>query len=203
MSQKHEDLNRALEYGLGIGTNTYIGDLNPKLRFQVTRPSISAVLRHNLKNHFSVLRGNFMLSYFAGDEKYNNNPLSDSRLYKFNSTFFETDFLYEYNFLDFRDFDKVYYTSPYLFGGIGVIAKFDSQVGAYTTLPFGIGIKAALYPSKLNLGFEFGARKIFSDDFDTYNDDQLLSSSSGKDWCLFTNIILTRTEYKQICFDHK
>lgn len=193
-----EAINRKGEYGFMIGGTNYTGDLSPGFRFSSMRPAGSVFYRHNYSNEVSILRVNLLFGQLTADEEDFDFPLQQNRRLEFNTEVIEISALYEYDFFNYRDIKEIYFMSPYLFGGLGLAMTFGGKT--YLAIPFGAGIKLKIAP-QLNLGVEFGARKLFSDKLDSYNDDAGLFSSYNNDWYYFTGITLSRTVYKPVCPD--
>ena len=151
-----------------------------------------------MKDKISVLRINLQAGILRADESKADFHLLESRGNSFNTSFVEFSGLYEYKFFDFRDIKGMYFMTPYIFGGLGVSVITESE--AILVIPFGIGANFA-FGKKVNIGFEFGARKAYSDKIDGFDDDVNLSSSHTNDWYYFTGITLSRTVYNSICPD--
>ena len=194
--KNHQELDRHIEFGIMGGVFNYTGDISPTYRFQFHRPGGFIFYRHNFTNLTSVLRFNLGFGSITADESVFDFPTQQQRQFSFSNNLIEFSALYEYNFFNFRDYDGIFYMSPYLFGGLGLVTSIGQESTA--VIPFGVGVKfrvAKFY----NLGIEFGARKSFSDMIDGFGDDATLSSSHNNDWYYFTGLSFSKTVYKEIC----
>lgn len=195
---QEEGVDHHIEYGFSLGASNYTGDLSPVPQIKQFGPSGGIFYRHHLKDNISVIRVNLHAGMLSAKETNTNFPLLQNRQNSFNTSFVEIAGIYEYKFFNFRDIKGTYFMTPYIFGGLGA----TSVVGSRSTLviPFGVGANFAV-AKKLNVGFEFGARKTFSDSIDGFDDDKKLNSSHGTDWYYFTGLTFSRTVYNPICPD--
>ena len=197
--QAQKEIDRHMEFGFMLGGTNYSGDLLPRYSLKTLRPAGAIFYRHNYPNEVSVLRMNLMVGQLEASEEMIDEPLRQARQLSFNSGIIELSGIYEYDFFNFRDLKDIYYTSPYLFGGLGLGVTFEGK--AHLVIPFGVGVKFSV-AKKLNLGIEFGARKTFTDKLDQIQvDDASLLSSYKNDWYYFTGLTFSKTVYKQVCPD--
>jgi len=193
------------EFGGGIGAMHYSGDLSPSLRVQDFSPSVQVFYRNNYANNYSVLRFNMLVGQIKASEKNQGHPLPEYRDLSFSAMITEFSIIYEYNFLNYREISRGTnednFLSPYVFGGIGASIMVGNNSPTYLVLPIGAGLKFQL-SSHLNLGFEVGVRKTFSDNLDGYSDDVALNSSSKFDSHYHTGFTLSYTIYSDMCADH-
>ena len=190
------------------GSANYQGDLQTK-RFDLnqSKPAIGLGLSYDLSSKFS-LRGAANYIKIAGADEAGDAAKNVSyRNLSFKSTVWEAQIALEYNIFDIdeRGF------SPYVFAGIAAFHfnpyAFDSlgnkvflrplltegqglpqypEKKLYNNnqlaIPFGGGIKLAL-SDKLQIGLEFGLRKLFTDYLDdvsgTYADSSILAAAKG------------------------
>lgn len=195
---QHKSLDHHMEFGFGGGILNYTGDLSENFNMHSPKGAGSIFYRHSFDNEYISLKISLMSGKVAADEKNIDYPLQQNRKLNFEKTITEIAIIPEYNFFNFRDLTNRYYMSPYLFGGLGVTVVWGGNSPTFVNLPFGIGIKYQI-SKHCNLGGEFGARKLFSDDLDDMTDESILSSSSKNDWYYFTNIYLSYTFYREHC----
>ncbi len=197
-----QEIDHRMEFGVMGGLLTYSGDLNTGANIHFRGPAGGAFYRHNYKNNISVLRFNVLVGKVSGNENVAKTPLQNKLNRSFSTIVTEFSGLYEYNFFDFRKSTgrESYPICPYLFGGLGVgLASVSTgETATYVALPFGGGVKFKV-GDKLNLGIEFGARKVFSDKIDAISNTEDLNSSSNQDWYYFTGLTFSYTKYVQMC----
>lgn len=192
------------EYEIGgmVGTSFYMGDANKSSLFKNSHVSAGAVLRYN-KNFRWAYKANLILGGVSGDTRKSGNAFPNGAHASFSRTFCEVGGQVEFNFFNYSD--KYGYLgtkkfSPYIFTGLGVTYASGNDSFFGLNLPLGIGLKYKL-KDRLNLGFEFSFRKLFSDSFDVTNSgsgldlDDPYNIKSGffknKDWYVLTMFSLT------------
>ncbi|MEI7594795.1 MAG: DUF6089 family protein [Bacteroidota bacterium] len=105
------------EFGLFGGGSYYIGDLNPKAHFLLTKPAVGIIYRYNFDPRFAF-KGNAYFGSVAGDDavsKYN-----VKRNLSFTSTISEFSAQLEFNFFPFITGNEKYPFSPYVFAGVSL-----------------------------------------------------------------------------------
>ena len=188
------------------GIANYQGDLQPKkMTLQQSNLSIGAGLRYEITRDIA-LRGELRYGQLEANDKLNG-PRYEHRNLNFHTKLYEVSGLVEYNFNDLFDNSftpyvfaglAVFHYSPYTFDTMGVhhwlrplstegqgLAQFpDREVYKLNqfAIPFGIGVRIEAN-EYVNVGFEVGARKLFTDYLDdvstTYVDEQLLLNAKG------------------------
>ena len=211
------------EVGLGVGTMTYNGDLQQK--FSYSNPSIG--ITGYYKNNFSdvlSLRLGLTLGQLKDNDRTPFDELAKNREASFSSFLYEAAATLEYNFLDYKSGKGVVNFSPYVFFGLAAVGQNGTSTYYFTTtsgspqkvekkynngimlaIPFGLGVKYSLSPA-LDLNFEFGARKVFSDkldnisrDGDVNTKDYVHGSKETDDWYYFTGISVSYSFYRIVC----
>lgn len=204
-----------LEFGFGIGTTNYTGDVSPSYKIKNHSPAGEFFIRLNPTPAFSVRFG-AMAGILRADETKSKDPFYQRRAAKFVANIYEASARMEYNFRDYRAMSELNRLSPYIFLG-GSVAHisvnsnyFDNQPNALEfSLPVGVGIKYML-AHNYNLGFEFGARPTFTDAIDgmIQDDSGEEVSSVGKfqmtnlftkDMYYYTGISLSFTINRVVC----
>lgn len=175
-----------LEIGGSVGLVQYKGDLQPSYKFYSGNPGGGLFVRYNAFPAISV-KASGMAGWISGKDTRVKAPLHRYREYEFNSFIYEYGGQLEFNFLDFRSTRALRKSegTPYLFVGYNLFslpqikyrfltssnpksyAEQVSQPVSANSLPFGVGFKK-VWKSSWNLGFEFGARKLFTDELDKF-----------------------------------
>ena len=200
------------EMGLSIGGSNYLGELasnSSKIDLRSTNIAAGAFARYNLHRLITLrLHGNYTI--LSGDDSNSRNEAISNRNLSFRTNLYEVGLVGEFNLFGYQPYNYVSAFSPYLFGGISLY-KFDPQTEldgqlyslqplgtegqnleefpdrlpyelTQIAVPFGFGFKYAL-SEDINIGFEIGARKLFTDYLDdvslTYPDRALFNSVEG------------------------
>lgn len=155
------------EIGGMAGTSFYMGDANKSKLYQNLGLSIGAVFRYNIDLRWSV-KNNFVVGKVSGDTRDSGNKFPFGVEASFSRMFYELGSQIEFNFFNYSD--KYAYLgtrriSPYVFTGIGITLGSGEKSFLDANIPLGIGVKYKI-KDRLNLGFEFSFRKLFSDSFD-------------------------------------
>ncbi len=204
-----------VEFGFGVGTTNYTGDISPSYALKNARPAGEFFIRLNPTPAFSVRFG-AMAGILRADETESKEPFYRQRAAKFTANVYEASARMEYNFRDYRAMSELNRLSPYIFLG-GAIAHistnsnyFDAQPKALEfSLPVGIGVKYML-ANNANLGFEFGARPTFTDAIDGMvrdgSEDEISSVGKfqmtnlfTKDMYYYTGVSLSFTINRVVC----
>lgn len=198
------------EIGGMVGTSFYMGDANKSKLYKNSGLSAGVVFRYNVDLRWSV-KSNFVLGKVSGDTHNSGNKFPDGQNAAFSRMFYELGSQIEFNFFNYSD--KFGYLgakriSPYIFTGIGVTLGSGRKTFLDANVPLGIGVKYKL-KDRLNLGFEFSFRKLFSDSFDVtekgqgFNLDNPYEIKGGflknNDWYSLTMISLTWDFGARIC----
>jgi hypothetical protein len=197
------------EIGFSLGGFNYTGELAPVFNVVNYRPAGSIFYRLNL-SPVVALRASGHVGYAHANEKNSNRPVSAARGSYFTTFISEAALMAEYNFFNYRGRKEDRRLSPYLTGGIGVFnsdnrkANSNTDNNSYIVLciPFGGGLKYKL-SRQMNLGFEFVARKTFTDRIDGIGSLHLGQKETAnifdKDWYYYTGFTLSYTFYSVIC----
>ena len=179
---------QSFEVGLGAGVSFYNGDIIPATfqgYLQTTHPAAGVYFRYNALKALSFRLG-FVQARVSGDDA--------SSIYSYRNLSFRSDISELYLVGEWRPFQmkgSSFIASPYLFGGINVYrfnpqAEFEGQwvdlqplgtegqgLPGYEEkyelvqygVPLGLGIVLD-FEGNWSFGFEFGARKLFTDYLD-------------------------------------
>ena len=198
---KAQEIDQHMELGLTVGMMNYTGDLNYGLNVNFRGPAVGVFYRNNYPNNITVLKIGVAVGQISGNESDLGTPLPEFQQREFSAIVSEISATMEYNFFDFRSTKKEthYYFCPYIFGGVALSSVFgDNASPTFLSLPFGAGFKWEASPS-LNFGFEFGARKSFTDEIDGITNDDDVNSSIGNDWYYLTGVSISYTKHVQKC----
>lgn len=185
------------EVGVLMGVSNYLGDLVPPQEYFLgTSFAMGATYQYNFTNRISV-RGNLIWGQIRGDDKNSNYDSGRrQRNLNFHSHILEFSALAQVNILPFhpkREFKPI---TPYVFAGVAVFhfnptttykskqyylqplgtegQGMDGYGEKYSlveiSIPAGIGVKFCL-TKRINLSFEFGLRKTFTDYLDDVSGD--------------------------------
>lgn len=209
-----------LEFGLMGGTSHYLGDLVPKAnRFSTGKTHFmgGAFLKYNI-NNFVAIRAGGNYGKLSADDADSNIESRKLRNLSFESKLIEGNLIAEFNILGYQPYNLARPFSPYIFAGVAFfnfkpqaelngslvdlqplgtegqgLAEFPERKFYQLTqfsIPVGAGIKYALN-DQINLGFEIGIRKTFTDYIDdvslTYVDDVLLTENRGPETAALAN----------------
>ena len=195
--------------GMG-GTSFYMGDANKTKLYQDPGFSAGVVFRYNIDLRWSV-KNNFVLGRVSGDTGNSENKFPFEEQVSFNRMFYELGSQIEFNFFNYSD--KFGYLgakrfSPYFFTGLGVTFASGEKKFAGVNIPIGIGLKYKIR-DRLNFGFEFSFRKLFSDSFDVtkqnagFDLDSPYNIKGGflknNDWYSLTMVSLTWDFGARVC----
>lgn len=198
------------EIGGMAGTSFYMGDANKTKLYQNPGLSGGVIFRYNKDLRWSV-KNNFVIGHVSGDTKKSGNEFPFGRHTSFSRTFYELGSQVEFNFFNYSD--RFAYLgsrrfTPYVFLGLGATLGSGEKTFFDINVPMGVGVKYKVR-DRLNLGFEFSFRKLFSDSFDkpkrnsepNLNSPYNISSSilKNKDWYSLTMISLTWDFGVRVC----
>ncbi len=199
-----------IEFGGGIGTFSYAGDLSRGYKPLKARFGAHGVYRMNFTEFFSF-RTTLAIGSFYGEDDPAIDALGEVRQQSFSTSVVEVSGALEYYFLNFRDKDARTRWSPYLFAGFGLsrLGKVESAPDDFNKIqavvPFGLGL-THLLGKQFNLGVELGVRGTFTDHIDGVSDsDQTRKDGfqfghpNSNDWYFYGGITFTYILYKIPC----
>lgn len=176
---------QTMEVGIFAGGSYYLGDINPGVHFQQTRPAGGVIARYNIDTRWSV-RASVLVGQVRASDVFS--QAVDSRNLYFQTLITDISTVGEFNFFPFISGSSKNYMTPYIFGGASLFFFNPKRNGEklreygtegqnvsyenrspYSTrgiaIPFGIGFKYSL-TEKIGLAFEWGMRKTFTDYID-------------------------------------
>lgn len=189
------------EIGGMTGISSYMGDANKTTLFKEPHLAAGAIFRYN-PNFRWAYKANLAFGGVSGDTRKSGNSFPKGQEASFSRTFYELGGQVEFNFFSYSDrytFLGTKRFTPYVFTGLGVTMASGDNSFFGVNLPLGVGLKYKL-KHRLNVGFEFSFRKLFSDSFDKPDkdgfglDDPYEIKSSflkNKDWYSLTMITVT------------
>ncbi|WP_286746562.1 DUF6089 family protein [Roseivirga sp. UBA1976] len=199
------------EIGLEVGTNNYLGDVVRKYDFSngslggqfFIRKHLNEGVSYRISAGIGQLKG-------ADDEAFD--VFSANRRASFEGSFFLTDLLIEYHFLNYRNEKLQQFWTPYLFFGAGLyrMEGQDNFLNNYDTginlrIPVGVGVKLRL-DRRWVLGIATSAISTGSDMLDNVSEatpnikDYRGGNPNDNDWMFNTSISLSYTFYKIVCW---
>lgn len=185
-----------------LGTSNYSGDLQDKqFTFNQAHLAGGVGLGYELSDHFAI-RASFKLGKVSADDKFGRNKdrnlnftsqLSEGSLdlqylitpldqHVFTPYIFAGVAVYHYDPYTFDSAGTKYYLKPLSTEGEGFVSGRNNYSLTQFSIPFGVGLKMPL-SENINVGFEIGYRKLFSDYVDDvstdYVDENLLLANRG------------------------
>ncbi|MCC5928243.1 MAG: outer membrane beta-barrel protein [Cyclobacteriaceae bacterium] len=198
------------EIGLGLGAMWYTGDLARYPQLANSMPGLTVYYRQNFNPYLS-LRVSALIGGLKGSDTYPIDAFAEERAYAFNILITELSAIGEFNFLDIRNKHSLIKWTPYLMGGVGVMAMFghaeatDNFSPVQPVIPFGLGLKFAL-SQQFTLDITYGFRKTFFDHLDNISSsgdfsvkDYQYGNRFDKDMYQFFGISLGYIFYKIPC----
>lgn len=202
--------NYKYEIGGMLGTSFYMGDANKTKLYQNPGLSVGAVLRYNVDLRWAI-KSNFVIGKVSSDTRDSGNKFPLNQETSFSRMFYELGSQIEFNFFNYSDqfaYLGAKRISPYIFTGIGLTLGSGEKTFLDANIPIGIGVKYKI-KERLNLGFEFSFRRLFSDSFDVtkkgkdFNLEEPYEIKGGifknNDWYSLTMITLTWDFGARVC----
>lgn len=207
-AQKKDDYK--FEVGPAAGIAFYMGDANKTKLYQDSRFAGGIIFRYNKDLRWSI-KNNFIFGRVAGDTRKTGNIFPFGQNLSFERNFYELGSQIEFNFFNYSD-QYVYLGtkkfSPYIFTGIGFTLGTGNKTFFGANVPIGLGLKYK-WKERINLGFEFSFRKLFSDSFDVtekgngFNLDSPYgikgSILKNNDWYSLTMLSITWSFGPRVC----
>lgn len=217
-AQNQSEVRSTSEVGVGLGGMVYKGDVAPRYRLLSNQPALTIFYKKDYSKAL-VLRGSLLVGRIkAEDAQYAEKlPLAAYRKAVVNTSLAELAVGFDFNFLDYYDFRRRLRYTPYFTLGAAALVYNNKTTGAnaqvlykqpsndpYQTrfalaVPIGVGFKYAL-SHHLNLGVEFGARVLFTDEFDNLSvQNEQVMNPNHNDWYFYNGISLSYTFYRINC----
>ncbi|MBG0858801.1 MAG: hypothetical protein IQL11_04800 [Bacteroidales bacterium] len=183
---------RNSDYGIFLGASSYIGDINPNRLFYAPQPAGGIFYRYNFHPRYSIRANLFYGGIRANDIDFKNN-FQINRAASFSGSVGEWALQFEFNFLPYSTFGKIWDFSPYFAAGVGIVFINTTSITYEPVIPFSLGFKANIHKN-MGLEAEYGFRKTFYDNFDGLKDMVAPSDyswSHNNDWYSFAGIAFT------------
>ncbi len=161
-----------MEVGVGVGMINYEGDFNGNI-FKCAQFSGALMYRYLFNTH-SAIRAQLDYGQLKGNSSGNSTVyLPEYEDYSFNSTLFDLNAIYEYNFWSYgtgRDYRGAKRITPYVLMGVGLTYAHNESCNAFTAnVPLGIGVKFKV-ARRVNLNLEWMVHFSLSDKLDGVKD---------------------------------
>lgn len=189
------------EIGGMAGVNFYMGDANKMKLFNDVGYTFGGVFRYNIDLQWS-LKTNLLMGHISGSTESSKNVFPHAQQKNFDRMFWDVGAQIEFNFFQYSDqfeYLGAKRWSPYVFTGLGFTVGSGERSFFDANIPIGLGFKYKL-KERLNIGFEFSFRRLFSDSFDITDNNGLqlddpyeIKSSflKNKDWYSLTMFSVT------------
>lgn len=198
------------EIGMEAGSYSYLGDVRRTYRLSDNSPGTQFFIRKHLNDGLSV-RFSVGAGQLKGADDEAFDVFSANRRASFQGSFFNTDMLFEYHFLDYRNPKLDQNWTPYLLFGLGMY-RFqgeDQLSNVYTSglkfrMPVGLGVKLKL-DRRWTLGFSTSVIKTNSDLLDNVSSvtpnikDYRGGNPNDADVMFFTGFSISYTLFKIVC----
>lgn len=213
-SQRSKRNFRQREIGIFGGASYYLGDLNPRGHFSMSKPAVGVFFRYSTHYRYAFRFG-FNYGGVAGDDSKSKELDQLERNLKFQSKIYDIHAVAEFNFVDYRIGNEKHRFTMFIFAGIGGyhfnpesntgsgLQSLDNTHGGVVTkryprfqinVPYGIGFKWHL-TEVMGLGIEWSPRKLFTDNLDDvsgeYTDGFMRGNPRTKDWYFFYGMTLS------------
>ncbi len=212
-SQRNKRNFRQREIGVFGGASYYIGDLNPRGHFSMSKPAAGIFFRYSTHYRYAFRFG-FNYGSVMGDDSKTKEFDQLERNLAFKTKIYDLHAIAEFNFVDYRiGIDKHRFTM-FIFAGIGGY-HFNTEVSSGSghfsdsmhggvvykrvpkyqiNVPYGVGFKWNL-GRVLGVGIEWSPRKLFTDYLDgvsaEYADGYMRGNPRTKDWYFFYGATLS------------
>lgn len=199
------------EIGGAVGTSFYMGDANKTSLYQNPGFAGGVIFRYNIDLRWAM-KSNLVIGHVSGDTRDSGNAFPLGQQTSFSRMFYELGSQIEFNFFNYSD--KFAYLgtkriSPYVFTGLGFTLGSGNKTFFDANIPIGVGVKYK-WKERVNVGFEFSFRKLFSDSFDVtekgmnnFNLNEPYNIRNGtfknKDWYSLTMLSITWNFGPRVC----
>jgi hypothetical protein len=203
------------EIGFELAGHNYLGDVNKKFAISTTNLGGQFFIRRHINDAVSW-RLSFGVGSIEGTDDQAFDVFSANRIASFDANFVNSDFLFEYHFLDYRNDRLEQFWTPYVFFGAGLYNLYgEAQIDGLGTstsyvnglklrLPVGVGIKYR-FNKRWILALSTSAIKTNSDliDYVSEADPSMKNFSGGNpnvdDWMFYTALSISFTFHKIHC----
>jgi hypothetical protein len=190
---------RNSDYGIFLGTSSYLGDINPSRMLYSPSPAAGLFFRYNIHPRQSLRASLFAGGIEANDLDFDND-FQINRAASFSALVGEAALQFEFNFFPYSTQGKQWNYTPYIAGGMAVAFISSGTFTYVPVIPFSVGFKVNVYKN-LGLEAEYGFRKTFYDNFDGLKDAVAPSDytwSHNNDWYTFAGVAFTWKFYNKL-----
>jgi len=180
------------DVGVIVGTNYYLGDINPKKQLYSSSPTLGFMYRYNMGPRYA-LRTSLSFGSLKGNDLDFDNKYQQSRAASFETELVDFSVQLEFNFQPFLVplSSRAKRFSPYVTSGLSYISS--SSTTSTFAIPMGIGFKY-LIAKRWTAAVEWSFKKSFTDDLDGLADPNKLNIANkfhNDDWISFLGVTLT------------
>ncbi len=180
------------DVGIIVGTNYYLGDINPKKQLYSSSPTLGFMYRYNMGPRYA-LRTSLSFGNLKGNDLDFDNQYQQSRAASFETELVDFSLQLEFNFQPFLVplSSRAKRFSPYITSGVSYISS--SSTTSSFAIPMGIGCKY-LIAKRWTAAVEWSFKKSFTDDLDGLEDPNKLNIANkfhNDDWISFLGVTLT------------
>tara|TARA_R110001583_G_scaffold11547_1_gene51940 strand:+ start:3666 stop:4328 length:663 start_codon:yes stop_codon:yes gene_type:complete len=180
------------DVGVIVGTNYYLGDINPKKQLYSSSPTLGFMYRYNMGPRYA-LRTSLSFGSLKGNDLDFDNKYQQSRAASFETELVDFSVQLEFNFQPFLVplSSRAKRFSPYVTSGLSYISS--SSTTSSFAIPMGIGFKY-LIAKRWTAAVEWSFKKSFTDDLDGLEDPNKLNIANkfhNDDWISFLGVTLT------------
>jgi len=180
------------DVGVIVGTNYYLGDINPKKQLYSSSPTLGFMYRYNMGPRYA-LRTSLSFGSLKGNDLDFDNKYQQSRAASFETELVDFSVQLEFNFQPFLVplSSRAKRFSPYVTSGLSYISS--SSTTSSFAIPMGIGFKY-LIAKRWTAAVEWSFKKSFTDDLDGLADPNKLNIANkfhNDDWISFLGVTLT------------
>lgn len=196
---------RNTDFGIIGGTSYYMGEVNNSRHLYSPSPAFGGIIRYRLNPRYS-LRLSGIYTTLSGNDLDSNDPFQQARAADFRTSLVDASLNFEFNFLEYKIYNRKDRYTSYMTGGIGYGYLLDKKVNpgnsAYSTqsnagfqlenlnLCFGGGMKVTL-TQRLAGGAEWTVRKTFTDAWDGLHNPGESQFFHNKDWYSIVGVFIT------------
>ncbi len=179
------------DLGLLIGGTYYLGDLNPTGLFRSPGVTCGLNYRYNINQRY-VVKASFNWLMLSASDALSTDKYQQFRNNSFASNAFDLTPQFEFNFLPLKFAEHKRSFTPFISTGLGFAAFIGSSSTNKVVLPFTLGGRFAL-GNMWSIGFEWNARKLFSDKIDNQTNIGSINNTSmfyANDWYYFAGVFV-------------
>jgi hypothetical protein len=183
------------DFGIALGGDYYLGELNPSKQFHETKPDIGTFIRFNINKRFAFRISGYYMTLTGNDSNSSDLVIPYGHAKSFYTSLLDITGQLEINFLPYLTGQESKIGSPYIAGGIGYSLGLSNGI-SLLTVPFGLGYKYNI-TNRLSTGLEWSFRKTFNDKIDNITSPNGSTTLHNNDWYSTFGVLIT---YKFVKF---